>query len=101
MGGSDEEVYYSMVRLAESVTKLDWPWQIVQDALPQGLAVSTDPRRGAACHRSSVSRRSALPARYLFAQRAAQIPLPEDDLLFVGADVYAWRAIDEQAVCAS
>jgi hypothetical protein len=37
----------------------------------------------------------------LFAQRAAQIPFPEEDLLFVGADVYAWRAIDEQAVCAS
>ncbi len=65
MGGSDEEVYYSMVRLAESMTKLDWPWQIVQDALPQGLGVSTDPRRGAACHRSAVPRRSALPARSL------------------------------------
>lgn len=25
MGGRDEEVYYSMLRLAESVTKLDWP----------------------------------------------------------------------------
>ena len=65
MGGSDEEVYYSMVRLAESVTKLDWPLQVVQDALPQGLGVSTDPRRGAACHRSAVPRRSALPARSL------------------------------------
>ena len=38
---------------------------------------------------------------YLFAERAAQIPLPEEDILFVRADVYAWRATDEQAVCAS
>ena len=38
---------------------------------------------------------------YLFAERAAEIPLPEEDTLFVGADVYAWRAVDEQAVCAS
>jgi hypothetical protein len=37
----------------------------------------------------------------LFAQRAAQIPFPEKDLLFIGADVYAWRAVDEQAVSAS
>ena len=38
---------------------------------------------------------------YLFAERAAQIPLPEEDILFVFADIYTWRAIDEQAVCAS
>jgi hypothetical protein len=40
---------------------------------------------------------------YLFAQRAAEIPVPEEDLLLPGeiAEVYAWRAADEQAVCAS
>jgi hypothetical protein len=38
---------------------------------------------------------------YLFAERAAQIPLPESDVLFVNADVYQWRALDELAVCAS
>ena len=38
---------------------------------------------------------------YLFAKRAAEIPFPEQDALFVRADIYAWRAIDEQAVCAS
>ena len=47
----------------------------------------------------------ALDQRYqlghLFAERAAEIPLPEEDLLFVRADIYNWRALDEQAVCAS
>ncbi len=38
---------------------------------------------------------------YLFAERAAKIPLPEEDRISVSADVYAWRATDEQAVCAS
>ncbi len=33
--------------------------------------------------------------------RAAEIPLPEQDTLFVRADIHAWRATDEQAVCAS
>jgi hypothetical protein len=37
---------------------------------------------------------------HLFAERAAEIPLPADTL-FVGADVYAWRITDEQAICAS
>ena len=39
---------------------------------------------------------------YLFAQRAAEIPFPEEDLFVLGyfAEVYAWRATDEQAVCA-
>ena len=39
---------------------------------------------------------------YLFAQRAAEIPFPEEDLFVPGdfGQVYAWRATDEQAVCA-
>ena len=37
---------------------------------------------------------------YLFAQRAAEIPFPEEDLFVPGeiAQVYAWRATDEQAI---
>lgn len=65
MGGGDEEVYYSMLRLAESMARLDWPWLAVQDAYLQGLGVSTGPCRGATCRRSAVPRRGALPARSL------------------------------------
>ena len=101
MGGWDEEVYYSMVRLAESMARLDWPWLVVQDAYLK--AWEFRPTRAEALH--AIARRYREDQRYLpghlFAQRAAQIPFPEEDLLFVGADVYAWRAIDEQAVCAS
>ena len=101
MGGSDEEVYYSMVRRAESMTKLDCPWQVIQDAYLK--AWEFRPTRAEAL--LAIARRYREDRRYLaghlFAERAAQIPLPDDDLLFVGADVYAWRAIDEQAVCAS
>jgi glycosyltransferase involved in cell wall biosynthesis len=100
MGGWDEEVYYSMVRLAESMAKLDWPWPVVQDAYLK--AWEFRPTRAEALH--AIARRYREDQRYLpghlFAQRAAQIPFPEKDLLFVGVDVYAWRAIDEQAVCA-
>ena len=101
MGGSDEEVYYSLFRVAESMEKLDWPWLAVQDAYLKAWEIR--PTRAEAAY--AIARRYREDHRYLpghlFAQRAAQIPLPEMDNLFVGADVYAWRAIDEQAVCAS
>ncbi len=101
MEGSDEEVYYSMLRLAESMAGLDWPWLVVQDVYLQ--AWEFRPTRAEALY--AIARRYREQQRYLpghlFAQRAAQIPLPEKDLLFVRADVYAWRALDEQAVCAS
>ncbi len=101
MEGLDEEVYYSMLRLAESMAGLDWPWLVVQDVYLQ--AWEFRPIRAEALH--AIARRYREQQRYLpghlFAQRAAQIPFPENDLLFVAADVYAWRALDEQAVCAS
>jgi tetratricopeptide (TPR) repeat protein len=101
MGGWDEEVYYSMLRLAESMAKLDWQWPVVQDAYLK--AWEFRPSRAEALH--AIARCYREDQRYLlghlYAQRAAQIPFPEKELLFVGADVYAWRAIDEQAVCAS
>jgi glycosyltransferase involved in cell wall biosynthesis len=101
MGGSDEEVYYSMLRCAESGANLDWPSLVVQDVYLQ--AWEFRPTRAEALY--AIARRYREEQRYLaghlFAQRAAQIPFPKEDLLFIGADVYAWRAIDEQAVCAS
>ena len=101
MEGSEEEVYYSIVRVAESMAKLDVPWLVVQDVYLQ--AWEFRPTRAEALY--AIARRYREDQRYLpghlFAQRAAQIPFPEKDLLFIGADVYAWRAIDEQAVCAS
>jgi Glycosyl transferase family 2 len=100
MGGWDEEVYYSMLRVGRSMTELDAPWPDVQDAYLR--AWEFRPTRAEALHaiayRYRVEKRYRLG--YLFAKRAAQIPLPEQDILFVGADVYAWRATDEQAICA-
>jgi Glycosyl transferase family 2 len=101
MGGWDEEVYFSMLRVAESMALLGAPWPEVQDAYL--MAWQFRPTRAEPLH--DIARRYREEQRYqlghLFAKRAAQIPLPEQDTLFVRADVYAWRAIDEQAVCAS
>jgi Sulfotransferase family len=101
MGGWDEEVYFAMFRIAESMRELGEPWPDVQDAFLR--AWEFRPTRAEPlfeiAYRYRVDQRYRLG--YLFAKRAAAIPFPEQDLLFVRPDVYAWRAIDEQAVCAS
>jgi Glycosyl transferase family 2 len=100
MGGWDEEVYYSMLRVAEAMSHLGEPWPEVQDAYLR--AWEFRPTRAEALYAIAyvyrVAQRYALG--HLFAQRAAAIPFPEEDLLFVRADIYAWRVLDEQAVCA-
>jgi glycosyltransferase involved in cell wall biosynthesis len=100
MGGPEEGVYHSMFRLAESMERLGEPWPDVQDAYLR--AWESRPTRAEPLHaiafRYRVEKRYRLG--YLFAQRAAEIPLPEEEALLDRADVYAWRATDEQAICA-
>ncbi|MGO9151810.1 hypothetical protein, partial [Mycobacterium sp.] len=103
MGGCDEEVYWAMYRLAESMSNLGEPWPDVQEAYLK--AWDFRPTRAEALH--AIAFRYRVEQRYKFAypfaQRAAEIPFPEEDLLLPAeiAEVYAWRATDEQAVCAS
>lgn len=101
MGGFEEEVYYSLARTAECMLRLDEPWPNVLDAYLH--AWEYRPTRAEALYSIAHWYRNnqRYQLGYLFAERAARIPLPEDDVLFVGSEVYTWRALDEQAVCAS
>lgn len=100
MAGWDEETYLAKFRLAESMSRLEEPWPSVQDAYLS--AWEFRPVRAEPLHAIAFRYRTSARYRlgYLFAERAASIPLP-NDTLFVSADVYAFRALDEQAVCAS
>jgi hypothetical protein len=99
LGGSGEGFYHAMFRLAESMAKLDEPWPDIQVAYLK--AWQCRPTRAeplhAIAHRYRVNKRFQLG--YLFAERAAQIPFPDDDMV-LAHDVYGWRAVDEQALCA-
>ena len=101
MGGPDEEVYAAMWMIAGSTAELGAPWLDVQDAYVR--ASDFRPTRAEPLY--VVAKKHRVGQRYhvgyLFAERAAKIPLPERDTLFVHPDVYAWRATDELAVCAS
>jgi hypothetical protein len=102
MGGCDEEVYWAMYRLAESMANRGEPWPDVEDAYLK--AWKFRPTRAEALHAIAVRYRNEQRYKfaYLFAQWAAEIPFPEEDLFVPRySDLYAWRATDEQAVCAS
>ena len=98
--GPTEEVFIAMYRLAQAMARLGEPWPDVQDAYLRAWAfrqTRAEPLYAIAFH-YQVQRQFQLG--YLFAQRAAEIPLPDDDLT-VDASVYAWSAVDVQAICAS
>jgi glycosyltransferase involved in cell wall biosynthesis len=100
MGGWEEQVYYAMYEVAVLMSLLDAPWPDVQDAYLrawQFRSTRAEPLFEIA-YRYRQDQRYLLG--YLFARQAAEIPFPEQDVIFV-SDVHAWRAIDEQAVCAS
>lgn len=101
MGGWEEEVFCSLHRAAEAMEKSGEPWPAVQDAYLRAWAAR--PIRAESLYKIAYHHRVSGEYRlgHLFAERAAAIPLPADDVLFVPADVYYWRALDEQAVCGS
>lgn len=101
LAGFDEELYMSHLRVADSMARLGEPWPDVQDAYLR--AWEFRPTRAEPLHAIAHHYRSTQHYRlgYLFAERAAQIPIPTEDVLFVNTAVYEWCALDEQAVCAS
>jgi len=98
MGGWEEEAWYAALwtaRLAENLGRVD-------DAI-LGLLAAYDRRPTRAeslCDLARLHRtRKEFHLAYLYATKAATLPLPED-VLFVEEGVYRWRAWDEVAVAA-
>src|SRR6202044_670266 len=100
IGADEENTFLAMLRIAQSMDKLDTPWLDVQDVYMRAWEfrpTRAEPFYGIARHYSAAKR---YRLGCLFAERAAQIPIP-DDLVVHDPAIYAWRATDEQAVCAS
>jgi hypothetical protein len=101
IGAEDEDIFLAMVRIAQSMDKLGTPWLDVQDVYLRAWEfrpTRAEPLYEIARHYSAAKR---YQLGHLYAERAAQIPLPADDMVVHDPAVYSWRAIDEQAVCAS
>jgi GR25 family glycosyltransferase involved in LPS biosynthesis/glycosyltransferase involved in cell wall biosynthesis len=99
MGGWAEEVFYSLLRRAACLVRLGEPTQARAAYLE---AWHARPTRAEPLYEIALSYRLAdkFELGYEFAKRAAKIPYPERDSLFIAADVYAWRNADELAICA-
>lgn len=100
MGGWDEEIYCAMWGFAGEIRKLGEPWLEVQRALLQ--AWKFRPTRAEPLYAIALHYRNEQQYKqgYQAARRAVMIPFPQQDSLLVHADVYAWRAGFELAVCA-
>jgi len=100
MGGWEEEAFYARLQRARCLERLDRPWAEVLEAYLASW--HTRPTRAEPLH--EIARHYRLSGHhalgYLFATAAAAIPYPESDALFVDADVYRWRSLDERAVTA-
>jgi GR25 family glycosyltransferase involved in LPS biosynthesis/glycosyltransferase involved in cell wall biosynthesis len=100
MGGWDEEVYYSHLQRARVLERLGKPWEEVLGVYLH--AWEFRPTRAEALVEISRHYRfnGEFNLGYHFAKLACEIPLPENDVLFVRADSYNWRRFDDRAICA-
>jgi tetratricopeptide (TPR) repeat protein len=100
IGAPDADTFLAMLRIAQSMEMLHVPWPEVQDAYLRTWEfrpTRAEPFFGISRHYSA-ERRYRLG--YLFAELAAGIRLPEDDIVGLDPDLYGWRAAWQQAGCA-
>jgi hypothetical protein len=100
MGGWEEECYYSLFRIALCEISKDSNWTVVQQKFLD--AYDYRPCRAEPLHAiARFLRMNGRPrAAYLFAKEAAQLPYPQQDILFIDTNVYKWMALDELAATA-
>lgn len=97
MGGWEEEQFYAAYRIALCRGLQNKPWFEIQQAFLEAWELR--PNRAEPLHQlARVYRLMGHPRLgYLFAKMALEIPYPENDILFVSADVYKYAVLDEIA----
>ena len=100
MGGWEEECYYSLFRVALIAMAQEKEWPVIQQKLLD--AYDYRPCRAEPLH--AIARTLRMMGRpraaYMFAKEAANIPFPQQDILFIDTNVYTWMALDELAATA-
>ena len=89
-----------MFRVAQSMEELGTPWHEVQEAYLRAWEFRPTRAEPMYCIAKHYFNEKRYQLGYLFAERAAGIPLPDDDMLVPYPDIYAWRAADAQAKAA-
>ena len=96
MGGWAEEVYYSLYRVAICRAMMDRPWPEIQASFLD--AYNYRPIRAEPLvHIAQVLRQkyNQPAAAFVYARQAAEMPLPQGEILFVPDAIYKFVALDE------
>ena len=97
MGGWDEEVFYAAYRLGRVKERLGFPHDQVEGAYTRAWHLR--PQRAEPLYEMARLAReegSWVRAR-AYAAAAAALPKPRGEVIFLHADVYEWRALNEYA----
>ncbi|MAG28225.1 hypothetical protein CMI47_22095 [Candidatus Pacearchaeota archaeon] len=96
MGGWEEEVYYSLYRVAMITAVLDKPWEEIQQAFLDAYdsrPIRAEPLYQIARLYRQVHNKPRLG--YIFAKMAMEIQYPQQDILFISDEVYKYQLLDE------
>jgi glycosyltransferase involved in cell wall biosynthesis len=97
MGGWEEEVYYSLFRMAIIAMMQQKPWEQVIN-LFLGAYNYRPCRSEPLFHISRIYRLNGYPRiAHIYAKMGLTIPLPKWDILFISQDNYEWQLLDELA----
>ncbi len=97
LGGWEEEVYYSIYRIAICSGLLSDPWE--KTLMHFLMAWDYRPHRVEALHQiSRVFRLNNKPKlANIYARMGKDVPFPHFDILFISGEVYEWQILDEYA----
>ena len=95
MGGWEEEIFFSLYRVAICKTFLQHPWPEVYDAFMRSY--ESRPTRAEPLYQlARLHRMHNRPkAAYIYARMAMEIARPNEDTLFIEEVPYAWGILDE------
>jgi len=95
MGGWEEEIFFSLYRVAICKVFLQHPWSEIYDAFM--MSYEARPTRAEPLYQlARLHRMHNRPkAAYVYAKMALEIPRPMEDTLFIEEIPYAWGNLDE------
>lgn len=95
MGGWEEEIFFSLYRVAICKVFLQHPWSEIYDAFM--MSYEARPTRAEPLYQlARLHRMHNRPkAAYVYAKMALEIPRPMEDTLFIEEIPYSWGNLDE------
>ena len=95
MGGWDEEIWFSYFRIAILKAVNGEVWSSVKEAYLD--AWNFRPSRAEPLYEISRAYRSMDKPKlaWMYARLGCEIPYPQNDILFIGQDIYEWKMLDE------